>query len=265
MNFISPSQIIQITIADAINLVFGTLLTPREISLEVGYPKYEAHYTSSIALAIANRLNLTPFQIAEAIVLTCSQNSEITSQWQIQALGKGWLNIFLSDQCIAESLLALEKWQIEGITNYEGFWQKSNISIDFANKSLDPIVQYAYARCCALIRLAKLFEGAASPRLQKLGSDFMVQSLQLEPAEISLLMQNLAIADYLEGKISTSSNKSRTKLSRSLAESFLQFYDHCRIFGVNREVALRRLLIIRITQKLLLAIAPPEINYAMYL
>ena len=265
VNFISPSRIIQITIADAINLVFGTLLTPKEISLEVGYPKYEAHYTSSIALAIANRLNLSPFQIAEAIALTCSQNPEITSQWQIQALGKGWLNIILSEQYIAESLLALEQWQIEGITNYEGFWQKSDISIDFTNKLLDPIVQYAYARCCALIRLAKLFDGAASPRHQKSGSDFMAQSLHLEPAETGLLMQNLAIAAYLESENSASSNKSRTKLSRSLAESFLQFYDHCRIFGVNREVALRRLLLIRITQKLLLAIAPPEINYAMYL
>jgi len=265
VNFISPAQIIQIAIADAINLVFGTLHTPSEISLEVGYPKYAAHYTSSIALAIANRLNLSPLQVAEAIVLTCSQNPAITSKWQIQALGKGWLNIFLSEQYIAESLLALEQWQIEGITNYEGFWQKSDISIDFTNKSFDPIVQYAYARCCALIRLAKLFDGAASPRYQKSGSDFTLHSLQLEPAEISLLMQNLEIAAYLESENSASSNKSRTKLSRSLAESFLQFYDHCRIFGVNREVALRRLLIIRVTQKLLLAIAPPEINYAMYL
>jgi arginyl-tRNA synthetase len=261
VNFISPSRIIQITIADAINLVFGTLLTPKEISLEVGYPKYEAHYTSSIALAIANRLNLSPFQIAEAIALTCSQNPATTSQWLIQALGKGWLNIILSEQYIAESLLALEQWQIKGITNYEGFWQKSDISIDFTNKLLDPIVQYAYARCCALIRLAKL----SSPRHQKSGSDFMAQSLHLEPAEIGLLMQNLAIAAYLESENSASSNKSRTKLSRSLAESFLQFYDHCRIFGVNREVALRRLLLIRITQKLLLAIAPSEINYSMYL
>ncbi|MBD2317458.1 DALR anticodon-binding domain-containing protein [Phormidium tenue] len=265
MNFISPSRIIQITIADAINLVFGTLLTPKEISLEVGYPKYEAHYTSSIALAIANRLNLSPFQIAEAIALTCSQNPEITSQWQIQALGKGWLNIILSEQYIAESLLALEQWQIKGITNYEGFWQKSDISIDFTNKLLDPIVQYAYARCCALIRLAKLFDGAASPRHQKSGSDFMAQSLHLEPAEIGLLMQNLAIAAYLESENSVSSNKSRTRLSRSLAESFLQFYDCCRIFGVDRAIAVRRLLLIRITQKLLLAIAPPELNYSMYL
>ena len=263
MNFISPSRIIQITIADAINLVFGTLLTPREILLEVGYPKYEAHYTSTIALAIANRLNLSPFQIAEAIALTCSQNPAISSQWQIQALGKGWLNIFLSEQYIAESLLALEQWQIEGITNYEGFWQKSNISIDFTNKSLDPIVQYAYARCCALIRLAK--QNNLEMNVGAIHELPLHSSLNLEPAEIGLLMQNLAIAAYLENDNSASSNKSRTKLSRSLAESFLQFYDHCRIFGVNREVALRRLLLIRITQKLLLAIAPPEINYAMYL
>ena len=263
MNFISPSRIIQITIADAINLVFGTLIAPREISLEVAYPKYEAHYTSAIALAIANRLNLSPFQIAEAIALTCSQNPEITSQWQIQALSKGWLNIFLSEQYIAEILLALEQWQIEGLTNYEGLWKKSDISIDFTDKSLDPIVQYAYARCCALIRLAQ--QNNLEMHVGAIHELPLHASLRLEPAEIGLLMQNLAIAAYLESENSVSSNKSRTKLSRSLADTFLRFYDCCRIFGVPREIAVRRLFLIRITQKLLLAIAPSEINYAMYL
>jgi arginyl-tRNA synthetase len=45
----------------------------------------------------------------------------------------------------------------------------------------------------------------------------------------------------------------------------LNFYDRCRIFGVDRDAVQRRLLLISITQKMLLAIAPPEINYAMYL
>jgi len=263
VNFISPSRIIQITIADAINLVFGTLVAPKEISLEVGYPKYEAHYTSTIALAIANRLNLSPLKIAEAIALTCSQNPEITSQWQIQSLGKGWLNICLSEQYIAEILLALEQWQIEGLTNYEGLWKKSDISIDFTDKSLDPIVQYAYARCCALIRLAQ--QNNLEMHVGAIHELPLHASLRLEPAEIGLLMQNLAIAAYLESENSVSSNKSRTKLSRSLADTFLRFYDCCRIFGVPREIAVRRLLLIRITQKLLLVIAPPQINYSMYL
>jgi hypothetical protein len=79
-------------------------------------------------------------------------------------------------------------------------------------------------------------------------------------------MRNLAITDYLENENILPLNRyKRQKLSRSLAEAFLHFYDRCRIFGVDRDAVQRRLLLISITQKMLLAIAPSEINYAMYL
>jgi arginyl-tRNA synthetase len=250
---------IQEAIANAINLAFKILLDPSKIPLEIGYPKYDAHYTSAIALAIANRLNLNPLEIAEAIAQTCSQNLEISPQWRIQALGKGWLNIFLSERYLVESLFALENLPIEGIANYEGFWQRL-ISIDVAGKSPDLTVQYAYARCCALIRLSQQNNVGA---IHELPLHYFEQFTScLEPVEISLLMQNFAIADYLE---SLDSHKSRIKLPRSLAEAFLQFYDRCRILGVPQEIAVKRLLLIRVTQKLLIAIVPPDINYAMYL
>jgi arginyl-tRNA synthetase len=268
MKFISPSRMIQIAIANAISSTFSSAfeisLSPNEISLNICYPKYGAHYTSAIALAIANRLNLSPVQIASAIAKTSSQNPEISSQWQIQVLGKGWLNIFLSEKYLVESLFALENLPIAGFANCEGFWQKRDISIDSVNKSTDPIMQYAYARCCALIRLAR--DNLTIHELSNYLPDRF--GICLEPIEISLLMQNFAIADYLESLESENSidrHKSRTKLSRSLAEAFLQFYDRCRIFGVPQEIAVKRLLLIRITQKLLIAIAPPEIDYAMYL
>jgi arginyl-tRNA synthetase len=251
MKFISPSRTIQNAIAIAINSQFRILLDPREILLKICYPKYDAHYTSAIALTIANRLNLNPLEIADAIAQTCSQNPEISSQCQIQAFGKGWLNISLSEKYISASLLDLENWQIEGITNCDGFWQKCDISINPANNPPETIVQYAYARCCALIRLAHQNNVVAIHELP----------LHLEPVEVSLLMQNFAIADILTGD----EHLARTKLLRSLAEIFLYFYDRCRIFGVAPEIAYRRLLLIRITQKMLIAIAPPEINYATYL
>jgi len=258
MKFISPSRMLQIAIAEAISSAFTISLSADEISLNICYPKYGAHYTSAIAFAIANHLNLSPVQIADAIAQTCLQNPKISAQWQIQSLGKGWLNIFLSEKYIFESLFALENLPIEGFANCEGFWQKL-ISIDAAGKSPDPTVQYAYARCCALVRLAQNNVGA----IHELPLHYFEQFTScLEPVEISLLMQNFAIADYLE---SLDSHKSRTKLSRSLAEAFLQFYDRCRIFGVPQEIAVKRLLLIRVTQKLLIAIAPPDINYAMYL
>ncbi|MCL1492717.1 MAG: DALR anticodon-binding domain-containing protein [Pseudanabaena sp. Salubria-1] len=257
MKFISPSRTIQIAIALAIDSEFKLLLDPREIALEICYPKYEAHYTSAIALSLANRLQRNPVQIADAIAQTCSQNPEISAQSQIRAIGKGWLNIVFREHYIAEILLFLEHLRIEGITNCNGFWQKCEIVLIPIGDSTE---QYVYARCCALMRLAQQLNVGAIHELP------LHLIADLEPVEISLLMRSLAIADYLADENGSPLNRQKKqKLSRSLAEAFLQFYDRCRIFGVPHEIAIKRLLLISITQKMLLAIAPPEINYAMYL
>jgi arginyl-tRNA synthetase len=260
MKFISPSRTLQIAIALAINSEFELLLDPREITLEICYPKYDAHYTSPIALSLANRLQRNPAQIADAIAQTCSQNPEVSTQLQINAFGKGWINIVFSEKYIAEILLFLDNLRIEGIANCNGFWQKKEIALIPVGNSTE---QYVYARCCALMRLAiHEYVGA----IHELPLHIHELPIHLEPVEISLLMRNLAIADYLADVNSAPSNRQKKqKLSRSLAEAFLLFYDRCRIFGVSREIVVKRLLLISITQKMLLAIAPPEINYAMYL
>lgn len=253
-------------IADAIKAIFQTAIAPKEISITACYPKYAAHYTSAIALAISQRLNNKAINIAEAIAQTCSQNPEISSQWQLHAFGKGWLNIVLSDQYIFTNLLALESWQPYGMNYDQGFWQNNRIS-NHTMLSPPPVLQYAYARCCALIRLAYR-ENLLLPSIL-IDSSIITNAIFTEPLEISLYMQNLAIADFLnreqEHSLVSDHALSRSKLSQALAKSFLDFYDHCRIFGVDRDIALRRLLLIRITQKLLLAIAPTNISYSMYL
>jgi arginyl-tRNA synthetase len=243
MKFVSSSQIMQIAIANIINSGFEISLVPSEVLIDVCYPKYNAHYTTAIALAISHRLGIESVQIAEAIAQACSQNPEISAQWQTKAFGKGWLNIVLSQKFIFEHLFALEIWLPD----------TSDIAINSASKSPEPMVQYAYARCCALIRMAQ-----SHPEIIESTS---IISGEMEPVEISLLMQQLEIASCIENLLIID----RYKLSRSLAETFLRLYDCCRIFGVAHEVADRRLLLIKITRKLLLAIAPPEINYATYL
>ncbi len=241
MKFISPSQIMQMAIAQAIRSKFEISLNPEAININVCYPQYDAHYTSTIALAIANRLGLDAYQIAEAIAQTCSQNPEICLRWQVKAFGKGWLNILLSEKYIAESLLALD------------VWQPQTYAIDkLRTQSPEAIAQYAYARCCALIRLAHAYPDI-------LGCNSKISG-GLEPVEISLLLQQMAIAEHL-----CSTPIISNKLSRSLAAAFLQFYDRCRIFGVSPDLVYQRLLLIKITQKLLLAIAPPDANYLTYL
>ena len=244
LEFISPARTLQIEIANIINSIFEISLASSQVLINVCYPKYDAHYTSAIALTIANRLDKNSLAIAEEI---CLENLKISGQWQIKALGKGWLNIFLSEQYLAESLSALDIWQPD----------ISDIFINSAVKSPEATMQYAYARCCALIRLAD--RSVIFLRTDFLRTDIVWDFI--EPAEISLLMQQLAIADLLKDH----AHLDRYKLSRSLAEVFLQFYDHCRIFGVTPKIAYRRLLLIRVTQKLLLAIAPLGTNYAIYL
>jgi len=265
VKFTSPSQSLQIAIADAIKTIFQIVIAPREIPITACYPKYAAHYTSAIALAISHRLSIGAINIAEAIAQTCSQNPEISSQWQLQAFGKGWLNIVLSDQYIFTNLLDLESWQPNGINYDQGFWQHNRIS-HHPMLSPAPVLQYAYARCCALMRLAYR-ENLLLPSAL-IDSSLITNSIFTEPLEISLYLQNLAISDFLLKQELTSISDhylNNPKLSEALAKSFLDFYNHCRIFGVNRDIAVRRLLLIRTTQKMLLAIAPIDINYTMYL
>ncbi|PZO43846.1 MAG: hypothetical protein DCF19_04245 [Pseudanabaena frigida] len=271
MKLISPSRIIQIAIALAINENFKLLLDPREIALEICYPKYGVHYTSAIALAISHRVGIEAIQIAEkiakkvteAIAENCSQNPQIFAEWKIKSCDKGLLNIYLSERYLGDSLHTLMSWQLDNesfeiSSDRRPLWQKRNISISTSQPSLEPMQQYAHARCCALIRLQD-----RTAKENSLQSKNISKIESIEPEEVSLLLRNLAIADYLENENILPLN--RQKLSRSLAEAFLQFYDRCRVFGVDRYAVQRRSLLLRVTQKFLVAIAPPEINYAMYL
>ncbi len=271
MKFISPSRTIQIAIAVAINANFKLLLNPREIALEICYPKYGVHYTTAIALAIAHRVGIEAIQIAEKIVEKVTEeiaenssgNPQIFAEWKINSSDKGLLNIYLSERYLGDSLHTLMNWQLdkesfEISSDRHPLWQKRNISINPSQQDPEPMQQYVHARCCALIRL---LDRTAKENSQQ--SKNIKRIEPIEPEEVSLLLQNLAIADYLENENTLPLN--RRKLSRSLAEAFLQFYDRCRVFGVDRDAVQRRALLLRVTQKFLVAIAPPEINYAMYL
>ncbi|MBD2187351.1 DALR anticodon-binding domain-containing protein [Pseudanabaena mucicola] len=259
---ISPVINIQTAIAMTINSVFGLQIQAEQVPLEIAYPKYNAHYTSTIALALAHRLQLAILEIADAIAKSCSQNPEITAQWQIQVIGKGWLNICLSDVYISGCLRNLLRSQIGGIEYRNGMWQRCDISQSAITQTLDLMVQYAYARCCALMRLA------VRENLWLKDESFPNILSYSEISEINLLLQNFAIANYiatdLENK-SLSRFKERSKLWRLLAKTFLDFYDRCQIFGVSHEVAMKRLFLIRVTQKLLLASTLQEFQLLEYL
>lgn len=260
--------LIRRSLADAIRSLFEISLDADDIALGLCHPKYDAHYTSAITLAIKHRIDrgegFQPSQIAQAIANWIAQDSEIANRYQIQAVGQGWLNILLSDEYLGLSLQALEILQIQNIVSVEGCWQrvKTMTEVENTNSRSELISQYVYARCCSLIRLAQ--------REHKFSANNTPDwKTSLEIVEISLLLHNFAIADHLSRELSCLGTKNiskvRSGLARSLTELFLDFYDHCQIFGVSSDVAYRRILLIRASQKLLLAITPPEVNYSMSL
>ncbi|NUN63654.1 hypothetical protein HCU40_02580 [Pseudanabaena biceps] len=260
--------LIRRSLAAAIRSLFEISLDADDISLELCYPKYDAHYTSAIALAIKHRIangeSFQPNQIAEAIANWIAQNQEIVTHYQVQAIGKGWLNILLNDEYLGLSFQALETLRIQDLVNVDGCWQrvKTMAEVKNTNSSSELIGQYVYARCCSLIRLAQREHEFSTNNTLDLKTS-------LQTVEISLLLHNLAIADHLSCELSCLNTKNiskvRSGLARSLAELFLDFYDHCQIFGVSSDIAYRRIVLIRVSQKLLLAITPSEFNYSMSL
>ncbi|OIP69683.1 MAG: hypothetical protein AUK48_14310 [Oscillatoriales cyanobacterium CG2_30_44_21] len=245
---VSPLGALRGAISEAIDRTFPCLPIEifHKISFEIGYPKYKAHFTTAIALTLAGHLKLDTLLIAEAIASYQGAAKPSATQWQIQAVGKGWLNISLRDQYLANALLDL--WQS---------LDSSKMSPKIA-KVPEPRLQYVYARCCALLRLATNYQDLREDQA------CLPQFRDCLQPEIILLLRNLAIADYLENKASARRDLGKILL-RSLATDFLSFYDQCRIFGVSADIAYRRVLIIEVTQKMILRLSEPEIAYAEYL
>ncbi len=243
MRFTTPLQQIQIAIATATTQLFKIALVPNQIVVDIAYPKYAADYTCVIALRLTNSLpSLTPFAIAEAIAQHCSQDQDFANKFAISAIGKGWLNISMTPSYRLKTLVSLDYWNPEQ--------QNISDSVDLDDST------YVYARCHALLRLAD--QACLSPQ------NLCLNTLDNEPAAIALLLQNLAIADYLQNP-NIQTLQLTHKLRRSLVTTFLDFYRQCRIFGVNEDLVQTRIYLIRITQKLILAIAPPHVTYKSYL
>ncbi len=252
----------------AIREIWAITLPPAQIRITIAEPHYAAHFSSAIAIAIAPQLRLDPVIIAEQVVQFCQNQTDAEARgWQMRAVGKGWLNLILEEVFILEALQQLALWQPEHLIKQGNFWRRNDLG---ANSILQPVTEYAYARCCALIRLA-----------QKENLDFWASSSIQEPfvlydyvdiAELELCIEILAIADELFVKHLTDYPEPQKipplqhrKLKTKLSTKFLRFYDRCRILGVSPATARRRLLLITITQKLFLAIAPVAVDYAEYL
>jgi hypothetical protein len=174
---------------------------------------------------------------------------------------EGWLNFRLSDRLIADSLLALS----QDLSSDE-IIAPPNRPQNFPGYTY---VQYAHARCCALLRLAQ--------RQELMGNlhDFSWQLLDptgnlylRESVEIRLVSCLAAIADAtalplerclednssqpdLSYRLEKLERKVAIKLSKNLAANFLDFHDACRIVSVDGNLSMARMGLVTTTQKVI--------------
>jgi hypothetical protein len=272
---------------------------------------YINHYTSSVSLGLAHLLGLDALAIAKRLCQRLEQSLPIPP-YVLRVAGKGWIHFELSDRFLADCLASLDHWlppiPLKSTTDVSSITQnltspqplscearglkfpappsplgrgrlggRGSSNSRTTEQTLDSYpweLHYAYARCCAMLRLAareRLFDPQTPFRWQLLDSE---QNLILqEPAEMQLIMTQLAIADQFtcdrNSLASAQANlkanlKVRSKLCAALAKDFLNFYDTCRIFGLtqdsSRQIAPARIGLISLTQKLITFLAPPNMT-----
>lgn len=217
-----------------------------EIAIESCYPKYSSHYACNVALVLARKLEIEPLALGQRLCPDLSADPRFI----VSVAANGWLNFRLSDAFLAECLYGLEKSPVVDRTVIKPLETQQNFSGY-------TYVQYAYTRCHALLRMATKSGLIGDWQLLDCEGKLLLRST----AELGLAVQCLLIGDEIalcsrEGL----RDQLEIKLCRDLATSFLEFYDRCRIFGVNQEVSIARIGLISIGQKLIQFLATEYID-----
>jgi arginyl-tRNA synthetase len=217
-------------------------------------------YISGLALKLSKAYGIEALAIAEQVASHLSRNCD--KQFQVTVIAPGWIHLEVTDLLVADFLQSL----LEGTGSWEccADGEVENIPpISSSNPQL-PIsnslflAQYAHARCCSLLGLAK------RERLLTFSDDLQISwldnnaKLRLEhPASLRLIGILVASVDDLVcSDISDiDSFKQLESNAISLSQAFEDFWCNCRIWGDVKanfyELALARLGLVLATQKVL--------------
>ena len=195
----------------------------------------------------------SPFTVAETIFNTLKQplitKPDLCLNFTVKLLDQGWLDFTLCDR-------SLSRW-LQSWANFS--YPQKNSSIKSTNNDNFWIIQYTYARCCALLRLGEqggliqLKNPQFPPYTWSLLTPSPIPSFNLELNEIerSLISQIITTVDRLVND----SKVKEIKLALRLSDSFLNFERYCPIFGeISRnkpQISQARLGLVAITQMLL--------------
>ncbi len=195
-----------------------------------------ADYACNVAFAIAEHLpSSSPASIAQALAAVLSPHVDGT----VTATPAGWLNLRLSDRAIATEILALATWLAAQDRSMLATSGIEAILLETAPFGGYTYVQYAYARCCSVLRL----RSAAWSR----GAGFDGSVLTL-PAG-----RSLALAALFAGDVAASSECGARAIAQAihLTACFLSFYAAYPLCGVADDVARGGLALADLTRLLL--------------
>ncbi|MBF2065565.1 MAG: glutamate acetyltransferase [Calothrix sp. C42_A2020_038] len=202
-------------------------------------------YISGVAPSLAKVYQISASAIANQVV---SHFCDFGESFRVKVVPPAWIHIEVVDCVIADWLESL-------VSETNPFFQASTNPYSFtpALSYLFPI-QYAYARCCSLLRLAKhegitLFDEVRQiPWL-----DSQAKLCLNDAASQSLIAKLIAVVDDLVCVNIASASHWHSK-ARSLSQAFERFWSHNCIWGevkVFPELAHARFGLILATQKIL--------------
>ncbi|GBF81411.1 DALR anticodon-binding domain-containing protein [Aphanothece sacrum] len=219
-------------------------------------------YRCAIAFQLSRQSGLSPPQLAQDILALLlpqiDDSDELFPQLSVRVrfIEPGWLDFRLTDSSLAMWL------QYISSLNFEE-WQPSNHRQMSGNYDNSFLVNYAHARCCALLRLGDQ-EGIIQLNDSVLSSFTQPQKKPQPIPWLRTSEKNLWLSDPKErslisclvntsDQVSSESLESLSKLATNLSLSFLEFERYCRIFGETLretpELSQARLGLIWVTQQ----------------
>ncbi|MCT7988225.1 DALR anticodon-binding domain-containing protein [Laspinema sp. D6] len=234
-------------------------------------------YISPVALQLAKQGSMPPMEIAQAIAegFPDSRPPNLafpirSHHWSLSVIPPGKLYLELTDPGIAIWLQQAIAWDLQPDATPDPGPLRPAESLD-----LFPI-QYAHARCCALLRLAQregliTLETPAHPGIASVTAPNLIPWLESpthlkthHPAERALISRAIATLDAFSSPVSSSQITSRFAVATLLSQDFLTFYAQCQILGSvpsqDPDLAQARLGLISLTQKLLKRLLEKELS-----
>ncbi|MBO0351584.1 hypothetical protein J0895_21365 [Phormidium pseudopriestleyi FRX01] len=255
----------------------GPLTWPQSIPLYRAKDSQRILYISPVALQLAKQGFMPLMEIALAIAqgFRDSRPPDLAfpiaaNHWILSVIPPGKLYLELTDPGMAIWLQRAIPWDFQlDPTPDPGPLPPSRFP------DLFPI-QYAHARCCALLRLAHregliTLETPAHPGIGYLIAPDPIPWLDSpthikphHPAERALISRAIATVDALSSPVSPTQITSRLSVATLLSQDFLTFYAQCQIWGSvqsqDLDLAQTRLGLIFLVQKLLKCLLEKDLS-----